>query len=147
MGAQLAAARLLYGMGRNDALPKSFFGKIAEKSRIPANNVILIGAIALAGSFLLTYERGAELLNFGAFIAFMGVNAAAFAHYFLRAEKKGLWNFLWPALGFGICAYIWWSLSLPAKVLGTAWTAVGLIYGAWKTSGFRKTMTFDAAAE
>ena len=29
MGAQLAAARLLYGMGRNDAIPKGFFGKIS----------------------------------------------------------------------------------------------------------------------
>ena len=76
MGAQLAAARLLYGMGRNDALPKGFFGKISEKSHIPAYNVILIGVIALAGSFMLSYERGAEMLNFGAFIAFMGVNAA-----------------------------------------------------------------------
>jgi len=38
MGAQLAAARLLYGMGRNDALPKGFFGKIEAKRQIPANN-------------------------------------------------------------------------------------------------------------
>src|SRR5579863_1841375 len=146
-GAQMAAARLLYGMGRNDALPKAFFGKITAKTHIPANNVILIGAIALAGSFLLTYERGAEMLNFGAFIAFMGVNAAAFVRYFLHAEKKTVWSFLWPALGFGICAYIWWKLSLPAKVLGTIWVAVGIIYGAWKTSWFRKTMTFDVPTE
>jgi len=147
MGAQLAAARLLYGMGRNDALPKAFFGKIEAKRQIPANNVILIGAIALVGAFLLSYERGAEMLNFGAFIAFMGVNAAAFARYFLRAEKKTVWSVLWPALGFGICAYIWWKLSTPAKVLGTVWVAVGLVYGAWKTSGFRKTMSFDAPVE
>jgi len=146
-GAQMAAARLLYGMGRNDALPKAFFGKITAKTHIPANNVILIGAIALAGSFLLTYERGAEMLNFGAFIAFMGVNAAAFVRYFLHAEKKTVWSFLWPTLGFGICAYIWWKLSLPAKVLGTIWVAVGIIYGAWKTSWFRKTMTFDVPTE
>ncbi len=147
MGAQLAAARLLYGMGRTDALPKSIFGKITAKSHIPANNVILIGVIALAGSFLLTYERGAEMLNFGAFIAFMGVNAEAFVHYFLRAEKKTAWNLLWPVLGFAICAYIWWTLSMPAKVLGSVWIAVGLIYGAWKTSGFRKIMSFDVPAE
>ena len=146
-GAQMAAARLLYGMGRNDALPKGFFGKITAKTHIPANNVMLIGAIALAGSFLLTYERGAEMLNFGAFIAFMGVNAAAFVRYFLHAEKKTVWSFLWPTLGFGICAYIWWKLSLPAKVLGSIWVAVGIIYGAWKTSGFRKTMTFDVPTE
>jgi len=50
-------------------------------------------------------------------------------------------------LGFAICAYIWWNLSLPAKVLGSVWIAVGLIYGAWKTSGFRKIMSFDVPAE
>src|SRR5216683_5265347 len=57
IGSQLAAARLLYGMGRSDALPKRIFGKIEPKRQIPANNVILIGAIALAGSFFLSYER------------------------------------------------------------------------------------------
>ena len=147
MGAQLAAARLLYGMGRNDALPKGFFGKIEAKRQIPANNVILIGAIALAGSFFLSYERGAEMLNFGAFIAFMGVNAAAFARYFLRAERKTVWPVLWPLLGFGICGYIFLQLSMPAKKLGAVWVAAGLIYGAWKTSGFRKAMSFEAPVE
>ena len=147
MGAQLAAARLLYGMGRNDALPKGFFGKIEAKRHIPANNVILVGAIALAGSFFLSYERGAEMLNFGAFIAFMGVNAAAFVRYFLRAERKTVWPVLWPLLGFGICGYIFLQLSMPAKKLGAVWVAVGLIYGAWKTSGFRKTMSFEAPPE
>jgi len=147
MGAQLAAARLLYGMGRNDALPKGFFGKIEAKRQIPANNVILIGAMALAGSFFLSYERGAEMLNFGAFIAFMGVNAAAFVRYFLRAERKTVWPVLWPLLGFGICGYIFLQLSMPAKKLGAVWVAAGLIYGAWKTSGFRKTMSFEAPAE
>jgi len=33
-------------MGRTDALPKGFFGKIEAKRHIPANNVILIGAVA-----------------------------------------------------------------------------------------------------
>jgi putrescine importer len=147
MGAQLAASRLLFGMGRNEAIPKGFFGKIDSKRHIPANNVILIGTLALIGSFLLSYDKGAELLNFGAILAFMGVNAAAFMHYWVRAPKKTIWSFLWPVLGFGICAYIWWKLSLHAKMLGSIWVALGLIYGAWKTSGFRKTMSFDAPAE
>jgi hypothetical protein len=34
------------------------------------------------------YEIGAQVLNFGAFIAFMGVNAAAMARFFFKAEKK-----------------------------------------------------------
>ena len=39
MGAQLGAARLLYGMGRSEAIPKSFFGKVDPKRHVPRNNV------------------------------------------------------------------------------------------------------------
>src|SRR4029077_15969881 len=96
MGAQIGAARLLYGMGRSNALPKSFFGKVDPKHHIPRNNVIFIGAIVLTGSFFLTYGRGIELLNFGALIAFMGVNAAAFMRYFVRGAEKKLVDFVPP---------------------------------------------------
>src|SRR5438067_3707036 len=62
MGAQLAAARLLYGMGRDNAIPKSFFGAVEGKHGIPRNSVLFVGTIALIGAFLLTYQLGAELL-------------------------------------------------------------------------------------
>lgn len=137
MGAQLAASRLLYGMGRGDALPRSFFGAVEPKRRIPRNNVVLIGGIALVGAFVLSLERSAELLNFGAFIAFMGVNASAWVRYYAREQKKRWTNFLPPVLGFVICAFIWWNLSTPAKVAGSVWLAVGIAYGAWRTRGFR----------
>ena len=50
IAAQLALARLLYGMGRSGALPKSFFGRIHASTHIPRNNVLLIGALALLGA-------------------------------------------------------------------------------------------------
>jgi len=84
MGAQIGAARLLYGMGRSKALPQSFFGVVDRKRHVPRNNVIFVGAIALAGSFIISYGLGAEMLNFGALIAFMGVNLAAFFRYHVR---------------------------------------------------------------
>ena len=144
MGAQLAAARLLYGMGRSDALPRSFFGRIDPVRRIPRNNVLLIGLVALGGAMLISYERGAELLNFGALIAFMGVNLAALVHYYIRGEKTAS-NLLPPSLGFIICGLLWWNLSLPAKKLGVVWLAVGIAYGAWRTRGFRRELVrFDA---
>jgi amino acid transporter len=144
MGAQLAAARLLYGMGRDNAIPKSFFGVVEGKHGIPRNNVLFVGALALIGAFILSYERGAELLNFGAFIAFMGVNAAAFFHYYLRAEEKRLRNLFPPVLGFCICLVIWMNLSWQAKIVGAVWLFLGIVYGAYKTGGFRKkTISFD----
>ena len=64
MGAQLGAARLLYGMGRSNAIPKSFFGAIDPRTRIPRNNVIVVGVVALVGAYIIRdYDRAAELLN------------------------------------------------------------------------------------
>jgi amino acid transporter len=137
MGAQLGAARLLFGMGRSNALPKSFFGAVDPKRRIPRNNVIFVGAVSLAGAFTMSYALGAEMLNFGALIAFMGVNAAAFVRYYVRAEKKQLRNLIPPVLGFAVCLLLWLSLSRTAQIAGSIWMAAGIAFGAWKTRGFQ----------
>jgi putrescine importer len=147
MGAHLGASRLLYGMGRDDAIPRRFFGHVNPRTHVPSNNVILVGAITLAGAFTVSYGLGAELLNFGAFIAFMGVNLSALLHYWWRAEKKTALNLLPPLAGFVICAYLWWSLSWPARIAGFAWLATGVAYGAWKTQGFRKPIEFREASD
>jgi putrescine importer len=127
IAAQFGAARLLYGMGRTDALPKRFFGALDAKTRIPRNNVLLLGAVTLAGTFLLTFEKGAELLNFGAFIAFIGVNAAALIHYKFRSQEKVAFAALSPLCGLVVCTFIWLNLNLDAKLLGAAWVGVGLL--------------------
>jgi amino acid transporter len=137
LGAQMGAARLLYGMGRSAALPKSFFGTIDPKHHVPRNNVLFVGAIALVGAFVMSYGLGAEMLNFGALIAFMGVNAVAFMRYYVREREKKLSNLVPPILGFVICLLLWLNLSTPAKIAGGIWMAVGIAFGAWKTRGFR----------
>jgi putrescine importer len=157
MGAQLGAARLLYGMGRSNALPKSFFGAIDSRRHIPRNNVLFVGGLALAGAFLLPvmagsqntgYGLGAEMLNFGALIAFMGVNAAAFVRYYLRNPEKKLTNLLPPAIGFFVCLLLWLNLSTPAKIAGSIWMGVGIAYGVWKTKGFQgELVDFEIPAE
>ncbi|HVB07476.1 MAG TPA: APC family permease [Candidatus Acidoferrales bacterium] len=148
MSSQLGAARLLYGMGRSNALPRSFFGAIEPKNHVPRNNVLLIGGLALAGAFAMSYTLGAEMLNFGALIAFMGVNAAAFARYYLREERKFWTNLVPPLLGFFICLFIWLHLGWQAKLAGGIWMAVGIVYGAIKTKGFQsKLVQFDYPAD
>jgi putrescine importer len=142
--AHLGAARLLYGMGRSHALPQRFFGAIDPEKRIPRNNVILVGVLAFAGGLVLSYQLGAEMLNFGAFIAFMGVNLAAFTRYWLRGERRSVGNFVLPLLGFAVCLYLWLSLRWPARLAGGLWLAAGMIYGALRTRGFRRgSVTFD----
>jgi putrescine importer len=148
MGSQLGAARLLYGMGRSGAIPQKFFGAIHPRTRIPANNVLFVGVIALIGAFLITYDNGAELLNFGALIAFMGVNLAALTHYYLRGADRTVGQLIPPVLGFFICLFIWIHLSKLALIAGSIWMAAGIAYGAWKTRGFQGDLVnFDLPPE
>ena len=148
MGAQLGAARLLFGMGRGNALPRSFFGAIEPKRRIPRNNVVFVGAASLIGAFLLDYNLGAQMLNFGALIAFMGVNLAALVRYYVREKEKRLRNLLPPVLGFAVCLLLWLNLSRTAQIAGGIWMAAGIAYGAWKTRGFRgELVNFEIPAD
>ncbi len=142
-GAHLGAGRLLYGMGRDNAIPRKFFAAVNPRTRIPSNNIILVGAVALIGAFVLSYPLGAELLNFGALVAFMGVNASAFVRYFLRAEHKRPGALILPLLGFAVCLYLWVSLGTKARIAGLVWLGAGVLYGAWRTSFFRKPLEFE----
>lgn len=158
MGAQLAAGRLLYGMGRGNALPKKFFGVIEPKRRVPRNNVVLVGAIALAGAAVLeffaarlgggAYEVGAQALNFGALISFMGVNASSFVRQLRHPEERSLIGILIPTAGFLVCGLLWMNLSRPAFVVGLLWMIVGVSYGAIRTRGFKSQLvSFELPAE
>jgi len=149
MGAHLGAARLLFGMGRSNALPKSFFGAIEPKHRIPRNNVLFVGVFALAGALAIRdFGLGAELLNFGALIAFMGVNLAALMRYYVREREKKLRNLIPPAIGFVVCLVLWLNLSRTAQIAGAVWMLAGIAFGAWKTRGFRgELVDFSIPAE
>jgi len=144
---QLGAARLLYAMGRSNALPQHFFGVIEPRHRIPRNCVIFVGFLVMIGSFFLSYRLAAEVLNFGALIAFMGVNSAAFLRYFVRARHKEVVNFIPPVIGFLICLALWWNLSDQAKVLGAVWIAAGVAFGVWSTRGFRVPLSLELPPE
>jgi hypothetical protein len=67
------------------------------------------------------------MLNFGAFIAFMGVNAAALVHYKYRAKEKVRLPALAPLFGLLVCAFIWLNLGHNAQLLGAIWLAMGLV--------------------
>jgi putrescine importer len=141
MGSQLGAARLLYGMGRDNALPARFFGHVDSRTNIPNYNVLFSGAIALIGALSISYQLGAELLNFGAFLAFTGVNAAAFMHYFVRGRNRH-WSYLvLPLAGCAVCLYIWSNLRWQARLVGFIWLCAGIMYAL-----IRKRVTRQSAA-
>jgi putrescine importer len=140
LSAQAGISRLLFSMGRDKVLPPRVFTYLDKKRHTPVYSIVLVGLFAFFGSLLLNYERAAELINFGAFLAFMGVNAAVVRQfYFLRrrAERRFVSDAFLPGLGFVFCLVIWLNLSSSAKVLGGLWFLAGILFNAVKTRGFR----------
>ena len=138
---QVGAARLLFGMGRDDVLPRKLFAYLDPKRNTPTRNIWLIGVVAYIGTLFITYEQAGEILNFGAFLAFMGVNLATFSQFAVvqQAGRKRRWfaDVVMPLSGFVFCLWIWLGLRMPAKIVGGIWFMGGFVYCAVKTRGFR----------
>jgi putrescine importer len=147
---QVGAARLLFGMGRENVIPARYFTRLHPRRNTPDINIIAIGILAFVGAQVMSYELTAELLNFGAFLGFMGVNAAVVWGFWVRASDPSKRNMfldvLLPVLGFLFCAVIWLGLGTPAKIAGGLWLAVGLFVLATHTRWFRRPILLSDPA-
>jgi amino acid transporter len=128
-------------MGRDGVLSRRVFGYITPRFSTPTRGIYLMGALCLVGVLFLRFEIAVELLNFGAFAGFILVNLSVIRHFYIRLrQREGKYLFshlLFPGLGACVCAYLWFSLSIRAKIAGFVWLAAGLIYLAVLTRGFK----------
>lgn len=140
LAGHVGAARLLYSMGRDDVLPKKIFGHLSPKKANPIYNVWIVGVLAYIGVIAIPWERAAEIVTFGALLAFMGVNFVSLLHFWFAPEARGRRNFFVdafiPGFGFVFCFVLLLSLQTWTKYAGLIWLVVGLAYGAYKTRGF-----------
>ncbi len=151
----VGAARLFFGMGRDNVLPRRIFTHIGSKANTPTYSILIIGAIVYTGAMGLqyvgnAYEHAGELLNFGAFFAFMGVNLATFWQFAIvrhpERKRRIIADAALPLFGFAFCTLIWWNLHIVARIVGGIWFLVGIIYIGITTRGFRVrpvTIHFD----
>jgi amino acid transporter len=145
---QVSAARLLYGMGRDNVLPRSIFGYLSQRSGNPSWNIVFIGILAYLGTVFVPFDAACDLINFGAYFGFMGVNAATIFSYYVHPAENHRRNLvldaLLPGFGFLLCLVFWLGLPNLSKLVGGCWLLVGVIYCAFKTGGFRyQPLLFD----
>ena len=137
----LGAVRLLYGMGRDNLLPRKIFGHLNAARGNPSYNVAIAGALAYIGTLTMEWERSVEILNFGALMAFMAVNLAAVRYFGFSPEWDGKRNIfldiIVPSLGFLFCLVIFLGLQGSTLILGAIWVGAGGLYVMLKTKGFR----------
>ncbi|MCU1763317.1 APC family permease [Pseudomonas sp. 14P_8.1_Bac3] len=141
LSAQASGSRLLFAMGRDGVLPKSFFGALHERFGTPVNSILLCAVVALL-ALKLDVTTSTSFINFGAFLAFSLVNLSVIFHYWIGGEKKGLREFvlflLFPFIGLAADLWLMVSLDHLAIYLGVCWLAIGVVYLAVLTGGFRR---------
>jgi amino acid transporter len=143
----LGAVRLLYGMGRDNILPRKIFGHLNAERGNPTYNVAIAGALAYLGTLTMQWERSVEILNFGALMAFMAVNLAAVRHFGFSPDPEGkrriLFDVIAPSLGFLFCLVIFLGLQGSTLVAGGIWVAVGALYVVLKTKAMGQPVVID----
>jgi len=143
MAGLAAVSRILYSMGRDNILPKKFFGKLSPRFRTPVNNILLSTVVALSALFYQDNLFGAvSLISFGAITGFTLVNLSSFFHYFVREKRRGSSNFfryvIMPWIGVAVCVALWINIEPIGKIVGCIWLALGFIYLIIKTKGFKE---------
>ena len=137
---QMSAARLLYAMGRDGALPKKVFSSINKRTGVPVVNVMIVAAIALTALFV-DLDQAASMINFGAFIAFTFVNLSVIFVFFKFLQRRDLKSVLLfvivPGIGAAINIGLWASLDSLSMMIGGGWIIAGFIYLLVKTRGFK----------
>jgi len=143
LAGHVGAARLLYSMGRDDVLPKKIFGHLSAKKGNPNYNIWIVGGLAYIGVLTIPWEHAAEIVTFGALLAFMGVNISALRHFWFSQDATRRRNFFVdafvPGFGFVFCALLLLSLQTWTRYAGLIWLIVGFLYNAYKTRGFTRT--------
>ena len=148
LASHASVLRMLLVMGRNNVLPQKAFGYINPRTHTPTFNIVLVGAISLL-AIPFTLELIAAWINYGALIAFTFVNISVIAWFAIR---KGLRRtpgqifsyIVMPGIGMLLTGLLWANLHQDALVGGLTWTALGVVYLAVITRGFRrKVVSFD----
>jgi putrescine importer len=140
LAGHVGASRLLYSMGRDDVIPKRIFGHLSPKGGNPIYNEWIVGILAYIAVLTIPWQLAAEIVTFGALLAFSAVNLVALLHLWFSPGASGHRNLFVDAFvpGFGcvFCFVLLLGLQPWTKYAGLAWLAVGVVYAAYRTRMF-----------
>lgn len=129
---QVGVARVVFAMGRDRQLP-SVLARIHPKYRTPYVGMLVTAVISLAVALYMKNKLDdlASIVNFGALSGFLFLHVSVLARFVLRQRSRA-WaaHLLVPVCGILVVLLVFSGMSGLAVKVGTAWLAVGLLYGA-----------------
>lgn len=140
LASQASVSRILYAMGRDGVLPRRLFGTLSRTFRTPVGAILVVAVVSISAVFA-SVDFVASIVSFGALTAFSLVNLSAISVCLVQRRRFDIGALLLygavPAIGFLLTVWLWTNLTGLTLVLGLAWIAVGVVYLAFLTRGFR----------
>lgn len=132
LASHASVSRLLYVMGRDNMLPKKFFGSLSQRYFTPTFNIVLVGVVCLF-AMVFTVETAVHFISFGSLIAFSFVNISVIVHYVVKngqykTTSEIINNIIIPSAGLFFIIILWLSVKQEALTLGIGWGFIGLVY-------------------
>jgi amino acid transporter len=129
LAAQVATARILFGMARDGRLPR-FLAHVHATRRVPDAAIIAVAAVNLVMGLVFANQLLLliSMVAFGALTGFLLLHLSVIVH-FIRRQKSRDWlqHLVVPLIGFAINFYVLINMALEAKIAGLAWLAVGIL--------------------
>lgn len=147
-----AGSRILYGMGRDNIIPKQFFASISPKFNTPVKNILLTTILPMIIGMACVNNLGAalDLVSFGVIIGFILVNVSVFSLFWVKRKERGgaavIKYVILPLISVAFLVFAFIFTGAGAKIIGAVWTVLGIIYLGIKTKGFKELppeMEFD----
>ncbi|AJY77816.1 porin [Paenibacillus beijingensis] len=140
---QSAISRVIYSMSRDKLLPFSgILSKVHDRYKTPANATIFVGLVSVLTGLFLSLDLLAKLVNFGAMSTYMLLNLSVITHFIIKNKRRGFGSLIrylvCPLIGFSVIGFIWSGFDKTTYIIGFAWLAIGIVFGAIKSKGYRE---------
>jgi len=129
LAAQVATARVLYGMARDGKLPR-FLAHVHAERKVPDAAIIsvafvnLITGLAFANQLALLIS----MVSFGALTGFLLLHFSVIVHFMWR-QKSNQWlrHLAAPLIGLAINGYVLLKMPVQTKIAAAAWLVLGVL--------------------
>jgi amino acid transporter len=128
---QVGVARVVFAMGRDRQLPR-VLARVHPRYHTPYMGMLVTAALSLAVAVYMKNRLDdlASIVNFGALSGFLFLHISVLAYFGIK-RRSAAWirHWLVPFCGIIVVLAVFSGMSGLAVEVGSAWLAVGLVYG------------------
>jgi amino acid transporter len=128
---QVGVARVVFAMGRDRQLPR-ILARVHPRYHTPYVGMLATAALSLAAALYMKNRLDdlASIVNFGALSGFLFLHISVLAYFGIK-RRSAAWvrHWLVPSCGIIVVLAVLSGMSVLAVKVGSAWLAIGLVYG------------------